>query len=476
MAPAGTRPPPADVAGTFFNASGQVARRPSEIAGPDRRIDERAVYSVLQFNAVVPPFSPFRGVSRRLPGWEYPDAEAPRPVRIEPSVDLASLDLEEQSRELERLLDAALTEAVGAEKDPIVLFSGGVDSALIAARLAALGRRDTVLANYAFSPDDPESELAEAIAGVLGLRFERFERRRAVCDCLSEPGRLYAQPFSDVATADTVDLAYSVAQRFAGEHRPVLDGTGADGILGLTPRLRAWEHLLRLPKPVRAALAAAYPVVAWRADDRRARPLAAARRSVTVPLPAAVMTQNAMAGIVYDDGPAPEAYSALTSWIEGWAGVGTVARGAVAIDLALTCAGAYAQKAIPIFERAGIRLRFPYLSDEMVAAGVAAAGRWSAGEPKAALKLSLARHVRADMVYRPKRVFLDPARSVFGNPEFAERLRAAIDADGPIAGMLRRKAVLRACGILGKGEVPPIQTLNALWAIVFTDRWYRTVE
>ena len=100
---------------------------------------------------------------------------------------------------------------------------------------------------------------------------------------------------------------------------------------------------------------------------------------------------------------------------------------------------------------------------------------WQMEEPKAPLKLSLSRNVPRNMVYRPKSGFVDPKGEVFFSTEFIDYLRSAAGPTSPIAHMLERKPLLKACDLLAqKKELPP-QTLNFLWAVVFTDRWYRTV-
>jgi len=79
---------------------------------------------------------------------------------------------EDQRKVVHQVLDDSLVE-VCPERNPVLLFSGGVDSGLLAARVAALGWRDALLVNYSFGDADPESHMAEAMAKHLGLRFRR---------------------------------------------------------------------------------------------------------------------------------------------------------------------------------------------------------------------------------------------------------------------------------------------------------------
>lgn len=176
------------------------------------------------------------------------------------------LSLEELSSKLEAILDRILIEAVGDGTAPAVLFSGGVDSGLIAARLVKLGFSDTLLLNYSFSDHDPESELAEAMANHLGLKFERFSiRDQHLCDCLEKPGRVYSQPFGDATTAPASDLAHQITNRLAGETRIIFDGTGS-GMFSMAKRLRLWKYALSLPASARRAAARFYAATLWHRD------------------------------------------------------------------------------------------------------------------------------------------------------------------------------------------------------------------
>lgn len=81
------------------------------------------------------------------------------------------------------------------QKNPVLLFSGGVDFGIIASRLVLLGFTNTLLIKYSFVEDDKESILAEKIAKLLGLRFERVFAKKRLCACLDNPGILYTQTF-----------------------------------------------------------------------------------------------------------------------------------------------------------------------------------------------------------------------------------------------------------------------------------------
>ncbi|MBM3334087.1 asparagine synthase, partial [Candidatus Sumerlaeota bacterium] len=344
--------PPCDTHGRFFDESGNEADRPNKLANSSSRLDESAVFSVLQFGGIVPPLSPWQGVQRFLPGYRYRGTELVGPINLDDRADVATLDPEQQSDEIQRLLDQILRKLIGNRQDPVLLFSGGIDSGLIASRLAALGYRDSLLLNYSFGEKDPESLHAEAMAKRLGLRYERISHERNLCDCLIEPGRIYPQPFGDHSSVPTWDLVHAAMDRLAGERRLILDGTGADGGFGLTKRIEMWSRVVRVPALLRHAASALYGPLLWHRSSKIEHLFRAFRRSIELPLLSAVMAQNPLAGILYHDLPGRPVDSLFSDWIRGWAG-DSLAQLVVGADLALTCSNIFAQKDQPILESAG---------------------------------------------------------------------------------------------------------------------------
>ncbi len=473
MTPTDLAFPPCGPRPRFHDAAGRSGASASGIASGTRTVDASAVFSVLKFGAIVPPLSPWEGVARFVPGYRYQGTTPVGPVTLGKRPDCERLPVERQADLLEGIVDAYLREHV-RESDPVLLFSGGVDSGFLASRLAATGYRDALLAHYSFGDDDQESRLAEQMARTLGLRFVRVSGRAAVTACLEAPGKVYPLPFGDYSTAPTTDLALSVLELLDGRRRTIIDGTGADGAFGMIAKVAAWERVFSTPRLVRRAAAAAYGQFLWARSGRLESLGRVLRRAADLSFVAAVVAQNPLAGIFYRCDRRPAVDALLVSWIEGWAGNSPASR-VVAADLALTCANVFAQKAFPLYEAAGHRVLFPFLTDDIVSLAVGEAASWDTSEPKACLKASLARHVPRSYVYRTKSGFVDPRGSVFHDRRFLEHLRAVADATSPIAASVCPEPILRACDMLARGRMLPAQTLNLVWALAFTDRWYRTV-
>jgi len=465
---------PCDTQGQFFDDLGRTGLSPNSMVGTNPEINDAAVFSILQFGAIIPPLSPWKGIHRFIPGYQYQGTKMAGPVELGLHQDISILNPEQQADEVEQLLDKILRENIGDnEEDPVLLFSGGVDSGIIASRLAALGYRNSLLINFSFGDNDPESKLAEEMAGELGLPFVRVLGQDRPSSCLDNPGKIYPQPFGDYSTVPASDLAQSVVQYLSNQNRLIIDGTGADGAFGMTAKIREWNKVSRVPVIARKAASLAYGKMLWHHKGRFERVARILSRSIQMPLLPAILAQNPLATNFYGKDSRHLVDDLLESWIGGWAGELPSTR-TVAADLALTCTNIFAQKAKPIFELAGHKMLYPFLENDMISMALHSTPHWQMEEPKAPLKQSLSRSIPRNMVYRPKSGFVDPKEEVFFSAEFIDYLRSAAGPTSPIAHMLEPKPLLKACDLLAqKKELPP-QTLNFLWAVVFTDRWYRT--
>jgi asparagine synthase (glutamine-hydrolysing) len=446
----------------FRDASGRVSTMPDELVGVAPEVHRAGVCSVLQLGAMVPPWSPWVGVERLVPR-----GLVATPCGLEQD---AVADVESAANELVSRIDAVLREI----EKPVLLFSGGMDSGLLAARLAALGRDDAVLFHYSFGASGGETRVAEAMARHFGLKLE-------ICGaagmdplaCLEVPGRIYPMPFADESTAPMFGLASVVTERFGGEGVTVIDGTGADGAFGMGAKVRQWMKILKIPKGVRKVLGLPYGAGAWlRRGGVEYWPRLMERSCSPSPL-AACIAQNPLAGVLYSKEHAGEVCRALDAWVREEAG-DDVMRGMVVADLGLTCANIFAQKGAPVLRKAGVKISYPFLSDAMVELGLAVLGREFSLKAKEILRVALKRQALAELVDRRKSGFVDPAQSVFLSSRFLEILDAAVEGSAPIGDLLVKKNVARACGVLRSGRLLAQQTLNCLWAIAFTDRWYRT--
>lgn len=466
---------PCETHALYYDDIGRTSDKSIDLVDLTSKVNESAVFSILQFGAIIPPLSPWEGIKRLLPGNKYLGNNHIGPIELSKFNNISLLNPKQQSVIIENILDIVLKRLIGDQQDPVLLFSGGVDSGLIASRLAVLGYRNTLLLNYSFGEEDHESKLAEEMAKHLGLRFERFYSKSNLCDCLINPGQVYPQPFGDQSTVPTSDFANSVKNHLIGQNRLILDGTGADGGFGMKNKIKTWELVLRVPAIIKHLASVVYDPILWQRSGKLEYLSRILRRSKDMPLLSGVLALNPLSGIFYYDHWRHSVDSLLDDWIGSWAGK-LPSQQIVAADLALICSNIYAQKAQSILESSGHKVSYPFLETEIVSLAIASIPYWQMDEPKAPLKRSLAKYVPHKMVYRPKSGFDDPHGHIFFDSGFIAYLRAAAESSSPIASILKIKPLLKACDLLFHRRKLPYQTLNCLWAITFTDRWYRTVR
>lgn len=160
------------------------------------------------------------------------------------------------------LIDRKLTESVSRQlisDVPVGAFlSGGVDSSLITAIMAKIGKSQPQTFSIGFSDADyDESKHAALVAEYLDT--EHFEYIVTPDDILSEIPLIadaYTEPFSDVSQIPTLLLS-----RFARSKVTVaLTGDGADELFGgynrhfMVPKI--WRSLGKVPKPIRSLVGA----------------------------------------------------------------------------------------------------------------------------------------------------------------------------------------------------------------------------
>ncbi|HMM87264.1 asparagine synthase-related protein [Azohydromonas sp.] len=233
-----------------------------ELPQVGRRVARRSLHEYLRFGDIAAPHTLLEGVHALEAGkllrcspagiavQPPPAPDAPRPpAQFDAAVDA-----------VEAALARSVHERLNGARRPAAFLSSGVDSSLICA-LAARERPDLQAITVGVDGTQDESPAARRIAQHLGVRHEvlrfsgtelalAFERLATSMD----------QPMADPATPASV-LAFDHCRE---RHDVVLDGTGADEVVGAMPprhvRL-AVQYASLLPPAARRAIAGAVRAV-----------------------------------------------------------------------------------------------------------------------------------------------------------------------------------------------------------------------
>jgi asparagine synthetase B (glutamine-hydrolysing) len=451
------------------------------------QIDTVGLYSLLQFGAVVPPASIWRSIRRFRPGRT---TEISLQNGLIGELDLAGTStfnhretevgtsIDDSTDGLERLIDATL-DVVCPDGNPVILFSGGVDSGLLAARAAAKGWNDTTLVNFAFSSDDLESECAETMAKHLGLKFVRLEAagppdvewlRSLVGHC--------QHPFGDHSVMPTFSLCQGACERVEPE-RVIIDGTGADGVFGLLAKARSMRRLYKIPSFVRAMPAATYGISScWLRNSRFEYMARIFCRSLYMTPPVTGIALNSLHDIAYRF-PArvvSQCLNNLNDWIAAAMPGNSPEQILPALDVALVCSGIYAQKSRACFEAHHRRVVYPFL-DPTFLKNTLGKKPPKADEcrPKAVMKRLLAKSVPNQLVYRPKRGFVAASPLRMTEPVWPELLDECLSDD-----VLRHVLVTPAWKgirrLLTRHEILPEPIYHLIWTVVFFYLWRQALS
>lgn len=453
---------------------------------PGDELDETAIYTYLQFGAVVPPLSPWKSIRRFVPGTTtiISDNSPPlirKPPFQNPSPNALSLpNIEQQISTVVSALDRSLLEHC-AGRPVTILFSGGVDSGLLAARAAVLGLKNVTLVNYCFGPNDRESMLAEQMAQHLGLKFVRIVEDTSgsdVADVLRHAGVYYRTLFGDHSVAPTCAMIRAIIpQCEAGG--VVLEGTGADSGFGEFGRAMQWQRVYSLPAWGRKLGAMAYRTTrAWGRESRLEYYLRILRRADQLRHPFAAVAENALLGIAYH--PSKEDIKTIEEHLARWLphlSPPDPRLQLAAFDLSLGCASITAQKSRSLFDGTSLDVVYPYLLPDMVGVAFASVDWPGSGtEVKRVLKAALAQHVPSTMVYRAKSGFVATMPDKFGHKAFLTAFDKLLEPQAALSRFLDQKFLVAIRPKLATKQKLPPQTEYFIWCAVFGNEWIEQVS
>jgi asparagine synthase (glutamine-hydrolysing) len=443
-------------------------------------LDERAVFSLLQYGTVLPPFSISRQIQRIPNSHTLRATVQSDALNVDVSLEVALYRKPappgtNPATAVRGTMDGLLERV---PRNSALFFSGGVDSGLMAARLAALGRDDVRLINFSFGPDDDEATLARNMAAHLGLRCEHITYDDSgFMDVLWRATEDYSFPFGDYSVMPMNMMIHAALG--PGTQVPCLiDGSGADDMFSIGLKYPSWRRLYRLSPTVRSTVAGMYQSGdIWRRSSRTARVGRVVRRSAQLPLfQAGAMAQNSLDGIAYrtlqtvrdqlDDAFVTYRYPVVRQLppADQFATLMTMN----------DSTGRVAPKSYDPLRQRGIRSYVPFLEPAMVR--LALSLPWSVksarGKPKSLLKGLLAEQVPSEMVYRRKSAFIPPYESILTSPPMQSYLREIVlSPSSPLAPFYDRGVVERMVEQTQTWTKLNLEVYFFLWTLTFTTAW-----
>lgn len=441
-------------------------------------LDERSVYALFQYGAIPPPLTAYKNV-RRIPGGHVFTLH---PTSLQhacaPFFQLENHERESAQADPETTIQQALDDMLaGVPESTSLYFSGGVDSGLLAARLAQLGRTDVELINYSFAESDEESRLALAMASHFGMNYHQVKHDPGkVGDVLGRIAEDYSFPFGDCSTVPTNILVHD-SLRWTRQAGVVIEGTGADGAFGIGEKYADWSRVYALPTLLRHPANPAYRwLELWKGDSALERLGRVARKSVDMPLGAAVVAENALAGIAYTipDEIRLGLHEAIKESFGALCAAANPEEQLSFLDMAWIGAGRMAPKSFEPLRRHGIEVIYPFMELPLVLASSAI--RWAdkcpAGETKGLLKSLLARTVPREWIYRVKSGFAPPHRELLGSAGLQEFLRGTVlSPRNPLIDFCDRDIVTEMVERAHKYQKLSPGVCDFLWTLTFASGW-----
>ena len=458
--------------------------------GETRAVDPAALRALFTLRFVPEPWSIAQGV-RKLPAghWLRFDTSG---LAVRRWYDLASerqriQASDDAEADLRHRLDAAVQARLVADVPVGVFLSSGIDSALVAASVAASGAR---LKTFTVGFDGAasyyeERPMAAAVARHLGAEHTEIgvSAGRAG-EALEQVFLALDEPFADASAIPT----FLVSQATRKEVKVVLTGDGADEVFG--GYRRYWSELHaglwnRIPAPLRRGVTSLLKSMPEGKDNLALEWLRRARRFAETADPDPVRRQAGWMRLASEDelghllGPAPADPIAIEGAIcalRDAAHDDDPVNAMLACDVALGLPGDMLVKVDRTSMAHALETRTPYLDQNVVEWAFALPGSrklaLDRGRPvgKRILRTAFRDRLPAEAFNRPKRGFEMPVAAMLAGPA-ADRFAAATDP-----------AALARQGLFNPGQIESWShelaagrrdTSWQLWTVVAFQEWAR---
>jgi asparagine synthase (glutamine-hydrolysing) len=445
------------------------------------QLNDSAVFALFQYGTIPAPLTIAKNIHRIPNGHQLTFTATvgePKIIRyFEPPTQLPTLGAKNADRKaLLDIVQATLRQTlIPLPQNSALYFSGGVDSALLAAQLAHLGRRDITLFNYSFGPDDMESRLASEIADFLGFPYERISYQPSdMVSMLTRLAKDYSFPFGDRSVVPTNLLVHASLPKLS-VGSAIIDGTGADGAFG------AWHTtnpLSYVPRPIRWWLGKIYKYTTlWRTTSSLEYRLHRAGQSLHMTLPhLMVIGSYAFSDIIYHI-PALIRADLENNLIQNTDDLGLALASPERfslLDLIHVCAGMFAAKTFDPLRSQGVTPYYPFLEPTMVrlALAVPYVDKCPNHEAKSLLKQLLARDIPDHWIYRQKSGFIAPFKEMLKNKAMQEFIHdVVLSPSNPLLDYCNVDLITRMFARANRGFPLSDSLYGFLWNLIFTSGW-----
>ncbi len=139
-------------------------------------------------------------------------------------------------------------------ENSIILFSGGIDSTLLALAAKECNRNDITLLNCCLSKNDSFAKLSRETAEKLGMKLNQvYFNETGIEEIFKNIHKRFSKPFIDIATLPTILMINEAEKLFKDKNAAFIDGTLADLCFGVCGHKYAhkYKRIIALPKFVK---------------------------------------------------------------------------------------------------------------------------------------------------------------------------------------------------------------------------------
>jgi asparagine synthase (glutamine-hydrolysing) len=453
---------------------------------PGDEIDSTGIISCLLLGVPVPPLTPFKHIHSLKPGFKYSIKIETLAITYqnnclwtETSDDATILSVDRQVEILSNAINKKLYN-ICPSKDPVILFSGGVDSAVLAMQAASLDWKNTSLFHFSFGRDDKETQYASEMASIFGLNLKiAYWDKHSGYECLQNAASLYDQIFCDISTIPSYSLCKEVVRSY-GTERVIIDGLGADGVFGRSIKSTKYSNLYRYPIILRQFIASFYKTLnLWNKINVLEHQLRIIRRSAVLQKIVGFKALNPLINIAYiaSEDDIQKISSLYENWIFTISGTDNAKIVLPMVNNGFLSASNQVHKNLSLFKHSACKVTFPFLDHDIVDLGLFQARFWPGNQiEKRSLKYMLAKSVRSEIVYRKKQGFSAPLTEQFSHPVYLAHLYELKKPKAPLHDFVDQHFLNDIIVHLISKREMPIQTYNFLWSVTFANSWLSKIK